>query len=119
MPVTTRSKTNKQQSFIKTVKTLVSKRRNLNKRDEDDGRTMLFRASEEGNLEVVRLLVEGGADLDKADYDGRTPLYVACEKGHLEVVQLLLDAGADIDKEARGGLGLGPGGTPLYIASVM
>jgi ankyrin repeat protein len=75
MPPRTRSQTNKQQSVINTVKTLISKRRNLNKRDEDDGSTMLFRASEEGNLEVVRLLVEGGADLDKADYDGATPLY--------------------------------------------
>jgi ankyrin repeat protein len=111
MPPRTRSQTNKEQSVINKVKTLIAKRGNLNEVDEDDGNTMLFRASKEGNLEIVRLLVEGGADMDKADYDGRTPLYVACKYGHIKIVQLLLDAGADIDKEGW------RVGTPLWIAS--
>ena len=36
---------------------------------------------ENGHLEIVRLLVEAGADKDKAKTFGATPLYIACEKG--------------------------------------
>jgi hypothetical protein len=32
-------------------------------------------------VEVVRALMEGGADIDKAKNDGWTPLYIASEEG--------------------------------------
>ena len=51
-------------------------------------------ACEYDHLEVVRLLVDAGADKDKADDDGRTPLWMASQNGHLEVVRVLVDAGA-------------------------
>ena len=72
--------------------------------------TPLHLACEKGHAAVVRLLVEKGADVDKARNDGRTPFYMACQEGHLDVVQLLLEKGADMDKAKDSGA------TPLYIA---
>ena len=48
-----------------------------------------------GHLEVVRLLVDAGADKDKVNKFGSTPLYVASDYGHLEIVRLLVEKGAD------------------------
>ena len=70
----------------------------FNEWNEFDGITMLFRASTEGNLELVRLLVEGGADKDKATREGWTPLNYASNGGHLEMVRLLIEKGANLDK---------------------
>ena len=50
------------------------------------------------NLDIVRLLLANGADINKADYDGRTPLYLACRNDNLDIVRLLLANGADINK---------------------
>ncbi|MDP7240452.1 MAG: HisA/HisF-related TIM barrel protein [Dehalococcoidia bacterium] len=60
--------------------------------------TPLHWASEGGHLEVVKALLEAGADTDLADGDGATPLHYAShpsEGGHVEVVKALLEAGAD------------------------
>ena len=39
---------------------------------------------------MVRLLLDAGADREKAEDAGDTPLYIACKKGHLDVARLLL-----------------------------
>jgi len=46
-------------------------------------------ASLYGDLEVVKLLLEKGANIDTVNNRGRTPLYWASRNGHLEVVKLL------------------------------
>lgn len=62
-----------------------------------------------GYTEVVRLLVEWGADLDTTNKSGLSPVCLAAEAGHLHLVRLLLDCGAARDSErlvraaARGG----------------
>ena len=57
----------------------------------DKGATPLFVAAEKGDLEVVRLLVESGANKDQGTTGkGATPLYIAARNGHLEVVRLLV-----------------------------
>ena len=48
-------------------------------------------------MEVVRLLLEAGADKDAATTHGVTALLYATHNGHLEVVRLLLEAGADTE----------------------
>src|SRR5210317_578465 len=97
---------------INTVKTLIDKGMNVNRADIKENRPLfkgtmpLFRgnmplyiASERGHLEIVRLFIEKGANLDKDNEDGETPLWLASRNGHLEVVRLLIEAGADKDTQ--------------------
>ena len=45
--------------------------------------TSLFVASQEGHVEVMKLLCDAGAAKDQAMDDGVTPLYMASQNGHL------------------------------------
>ena len=44
--------------------------------------------------EIVRLLIENGADVDLADGDGLRPLAHARARGQTEIAALLVEAGA-------------------------
>lgn len=66
------------------------------------GKSPLGVASVEGRVDVAKILVQGGADLNLAAC-GATPLMRACREGHCEVARLLVHAGADPQAEgARG-----------------
>ena len=72
------------------------------------GATLLY-ATREGHLEVARLLIDKGVNLELADGNGVTPLINAIVNAsivrvnhsgtsdHLKIAQLLLDAGADVN----------------------
>ena len=53
------------------------------------GWTPLHIASQEGHVQVVRVLLDRGADIKKATVDGRTPWAVAKFFYHPEIVRLL------------------------------
>src|SRR3546814_2567226 len=53
---------------------------------------------ENGNADIVALLLEHGARVDEENRDGRTPLMTAAIKGHLPAVRTLIDAGADVTR---------------------
>ncbi|MBV9123142.1 MAG: ankyrin repeat domain-containing protein [Planctomycetes bacterium] len=59
--------------------------------------TPLHRAANAGNLDMVRLLVEHGADLNaRTRIDGHeTPIMEAALRGQVEVIEYLLQKGAD------------------------
>ncbi|OLQ11110.1 Ankyrin repeat family A protein 2 [Symbiodinium microadriaticum] len=52
-------------------------------------------ACAQGNVDLVRRLLEAGADTNLADKDGATALMMAAGGRGVEIVRLLLDAGAD------------------------
>lgn len=58
------------------------------------GGSVLQAAAFQGDLETVRLVIDGGADVAAADLQ-TTPLGYAAMGGHVEVVWLLLERGAD------------------------
>ena len=56
------------------------------------GKTALHYAAENGQLEVLRLLIDNGTDVNTAKtIFGKTALHSAVCGGHLEVMRLLLD----------------------------
>jgi ankyrin repeat protein len=72
-------------------------------------KTPLLYATRGGHFELVRLLIDNGADLELADGNGMTPLLNAIvnasiirvnrtgSSDHLKIAQLLLDAGANVN----------------------
>ena len=62
--------------------------------------------------QVVRVLLDAGAEVDGGMPDGLTPLQAAAGRRHAGVVAALLDAGADVAAPAM------LGGTVLHIASM-
>lgn len=56
----------------------------------------LYYAASFGLTEVVRYLLDAGADIEvRGGYGGATPLNIASFRGHYDVVKLLLDHGAN------------------------
>ena len=76
------------------------------------GATSLFRACEEGFVEVVELLINfNGIDVNKPDSLGSTPFLIACQEGYIDIVKLLLkDERIDINQPNN------EGETPLISA---
>lgn len=62
-----------------------------------DGRkhTALSEASSQGHIDIVKYLLENGADPNSQSDTGRSPLWRAAFNGHIEVVKILLEAGAN------------------------
>ena len=70
---------------------------------DNDGRSPLLLAAQEGHLGAVERLIAAGANVNHRSLDGKTPLRVAALEGHADVLAVLLDAGADFSyKDADG-----------------
>lgn len=61
----------------------------------NNGWTPLYVAAVQRNVEVVRILVERGADTMALMDDGRTPLHVAAEAGNEEIVRIFVEHGTN------------------------
>ncbi|OWY97848.1 TKL protein kinase, partial [Phytophthora megakarya] len=73
---------------------------NINATDEK-GSSALLSAARNGKVDVVRLLLEKGADYNKTDNKEDSPLIVAATEGHVEIVHILLESGDDIEKTSK------------------
>lgn len=79
------------QEDLSAVKALVETREWINQEDEY-GWTALNWAAGKGQLEIVKLLLEHGADVFKTGRDQRTPYKTALAADHVEVSKLLREA---------------------------
>lgn len=58
-------------------------------------------AAKRGDLELVRLLISRGCDVNATDNDGHTSLMLAAKGGHSSVCKFLISSGARCDFETR------------------
>ena len=84
---------------IEKVRQLIGADADLN--TDCGGYLLLHKAIRERELEIMRFLIEAGADVNARDSSGHPPLYRAF--GEPEIVQILIEAGADVN--ARDGWG--------------
>jgi len=66
-------------------------------------KTPLMYASEEGNLEIVKLLISKGANVNARTKRNWTALMLASGSGYTKIVKLLIEKGAELDVRDKGG----------------
>ena len=83
----------------------------INSRNKEQ-KTALFLASGKANIEVCKLLIEQGADIE-AESNSLTPIWEAVGSGNLDVVKLLVESGADYDTKGKSRV------TSAFLRSIM
>jgi len=92
------------------VRALLKQRANVNAA-EGDGATALHWAAYHGNVEMLSLLIGGGAKADAANDLAITPLAIAADNAHAPIVERLLELGANPNAASETGV------TPLMRAA--
>jgi len=81
------------------VRSLLARHPHLAITPDGRGDQPIHHASRNGDTEIVRLLIEHGADVNATNPRGQTVLYCAGGHGHLDCLLLLLKKGADSDAQ--------------------
>jgi uncharacterized protein len=86
--------------------------RNRGDREPDGGElTPLVYAARAGHIEVARVLLEAGADVNQVTRYGWSPLLAATQNRNYQLAKFLIENGADVNIANKGGW------TPLYLAT--
>jgi uncharacterized protein len=95
------------------VRTLVTREPDLVFRFSPDGFTPLHLAAFFGHVDIARLLIDLGADVEAVARNRMRvrPLHSAAASRQLEIARLLVDAGADVNERQEHGF------TPLHAAA--
>lgn len=83
----------------------------INMQEKENGCTPLLLAVKKAHAKVIDVLLEKGADVNKATKFGYTPLLVAAELGLMNITQKLLKQGAKVNVSTNDGIK-----TPLLAA---
>ncbi|MFP3033577.1 MAG: ankyrin repeat domain-containing protein, partial [Wolbachia sp.] len=73
---------------------------------------LLHIVARNGHLEIIKHLIEKGANVDRKAINGFTPLHLAAMYGHKEVITTLLGKGANVNEKTADGW------TPLCLAAL-
>jgi ankyrin repeat protein len=71
----------------------------------------LLLAAKDGHIDIVKLLIDKGADVNAKSSNGWTALMLASETGYIDIAKLLIDKGADVNAKSSNGW------TALMLAS--
>ena len=80
----------------------------VNKRDES-GNTPLIYACLKSARDLVKLLLDNGADAGLGNQKNRMPIHFAAEAGNFQIISMLCNAGADVNCTDNNGV------TPLML----
>jgi ankyrin repeat protein len=69
---------------------------NINAKDSN-GETALHKAIRQGNIDIAKMLIELGADVNIAGINGETALHKAIRQGNIDIAKMLIVANADIN----------------------
>ena len=78
---------------------------------DEDGYSAIHRAAYNGHIEVIKKLIQFGANVVAQTNDKWQPLHCASKWDKVEVASMLLQNGADINAQTQGGQ------TPLHLVS--
>ncbi|KAM0013940.1 putative ankyrin repeat-containing domain-containing protein [Helianthus debilis subsp. tardiflorus] len=78
---------------------------------DEKGWAPMYSAASSGNVEIVNILLDIGADINLKNDGDRTALYYAASKGWVKVAEILLSNGAKINAKDKVGC------TPLHRAA--
>ncbi len=95
---------------VKTVETLAKLGAKLNVHQKQAGYTAVMFAAMFDHAEVIKILFDYRAGIEKHDIFGKTPLHIAIEKSHFSCIRTLIYCGAQLDIPDKSGK------TPLYYA---
>ncbi|MCD4782551.1 MAG: TolC family protein [Candidatus Eremiobacteraeota bacterium] len=97
---------------IKAVGKLLNKNPNIVKKRNESEWNPLHTACFSGNIEMAKLFLKNGADINAESRTGMTPTYLAATEGYSQLVDMLAQKGAKLDVPAGNSLW-----TPLMRAS--
>ena len=84
---------------------------NCSYRGDDEARSPLVAAARNGDLLIVKLLMDAGAEVAFHAGGDELPLMAAAANGHLDMARLFVKEGAAVNQKLQGG------GTALLVAS--
>ncbi|XP_022091038.1 ankyrin repeat and KH domain-containing protein mask-like isoform X2 [Acanthaster planci] len=89
--------------YFELAQVLLKMNANVEDRGSKGDCTPLMEAASAGHVDIVKLLIDYGADVNAQSSAGNTPLMYACSGGHEDAVKVLLDHGANIEDHNENG----------------
>ncbi|WEW60166.1 hypothetical protein PRK78_005651 [Emydomyces testavorans] len=99
------------QRHLSLLQLLIDRGVDIDAKDQDYGQTAVQKAASQGDDEVVRLLIENGADVHARCSSDNTVLHAAALACNAETINFLIDKGLDVNATHN------TGGTPLHAAA--
>ncbi len=100
----------KENLAIAGVQEFLRKSGDLNRRSDKSGASLLHMASLKNYLDLARVLIEAGIEVEAKDDKGLNAVYHAVCAGHLSMVRFLQRNGADLNARSKKGC------TALHVA---